>query len=514
MTESAPEPRAAQASAGATPARPHGDRSTAEPGASSPAASATPPTHATAATPTTPVPDPTAPVPGTDPTSPTPSPQRPPLVRPRRGRWVGGVAAGLARHLGIDVWLVRLGFVALTPLLGIGVVGYAFWWLTLPEEGDRSPGSDRPTVMARLARPLRQSQGRTLRVGDIVVALGLLAVAAVLVASRLGAPPVQGWIIPALLLVAGAALVWGELDARRGQQTTGRVRVLRLVGGVAIAATAIVLLVGQRAEPVVVVQSALAAVAVLAGVALVLAPWWLRLVRELGDARAEREREAERADIAAHLHDSVLQTLALIKTRSTEPEVIRLARAQERDLRAWLYDDRAPAATSVAQQVREMVALVEDTRTHADGSAPEVETVVVGDVVPDEGTHALLQATREALLNAVAHGASPIAVYVEASDDGVEVSVRDHGDGFDLDHVPLDRFGVRESIIGRVRRRGGDASVVAMADGGTEVRLYLPRRQADPESPKHQGQGAGQGGAGHGSGQSSSSQRSQEAAAS
>lgn len=407
---------------------------------------------------------------------------RPPLVRPRRGRWVGGVAAGVARHLGLDVRLVRLGFVALTPFLGIGVVGYAFWWLTLPEEGERALGTDRPTVMARLARPLHQGQGRSLRVGDIVVALGLLAVAALLIASRLGAQPVEGWIIPSLLLIAGAALVWGELDARRGQRTSGRVRVLRLVGGVTIAATAIVLLVGQRAEPVVVVQSALAAVAVLAGVALVLAPWWLRLVRELGDARAEREREAERADIAAHLHDSVLQTLALIKTRSTEPEVIRLARAQERDLRAWLYDDRAPAATSVAQQVREMVALVEDTRTHPDGSAPSLETVVVGDVVPDEGTHALLQATREALLNAVAHGASPIAVYVEANDDGVEVSVRDHGDGFDLDQVPLDRFGVRESIIGRVRRRGGDARVVVMADGGTEVHLYLPRRSDDPEA--------------------------------
>lgn len=426
----------------------------------------------------------------TDPGGPTRPPLvRPPLVRPRRGRWAGGVAAGLAQHLGVDVRLVRLGFVALTPFLGIGAVGYVFWWLTLPDEGERSLGTDRPTVMARLARPLQQGSGRALRVGDMVVALGLLAVAALLVASRLGAQPVQAWIIPSLLLIAGAALVWGELDARRGQRTSGRVRVLRLVGGVTIAATAIVLLVGQRAEPVVVVQSALAAVAVLAGVALVLAPWWLRLVRELGDARAEREREAERADIAAHLHDSVLQTLALIKTRSTEPEVIRLARAQERDLRAWLYDDRAPAATSVAQQVREMVALVEDTRTHGDGSAPEVETVVVGDVVPDDDTHALLQATREALLNAVAHGASPIAVYVEASDDGVEVSVRDHGEGFDLDQVPLDRFGVRESIIGRVRRRSGDARVVAMADGGTEVHLYLPRRAADPDGERAQPQG-------------------------
>jgi signal transduction histidine kinase len=235
------------------------------------------------------------------------------------------------------------------------------------------------------------------------------------------------------------------------------------------------LLVGQQAEPMVMVQSALAAIAVLAGVALVLAPWWLRLVRELGDARAERERESERADIAAHLHDSVLQTLALIRTRSTEPEVVRLARAQERDLRSWLYDDRAPAATSFAVQVKEVVAEIEDTRTHTDGTAPQIETVVVGDVVPTEETHAVLAATREALLNAVAHGRPPVSVYLEASESEVEVFVRDHGDGFDPEAVPDDRFGVRESILGRVRRRGGQASVREVPDGGTEVRIYLPR---------------------------------------
>jgi signal transduction histidine kinase len=187
-----------------------------------------------------------------------------------------------------------------------------------------------------------------------------------------------------------------------------------------------------------------AAVAVLAGVALVLAPWWLRLVRELGDERAARARESERADIAAHLHDSVLQTLALIRARADDPtEVARMARAQERELRAWLYDDRPAPGTSVAAVLAAIVAEIEDTRTGPDGEAVTIETVVVGDTEPDANTDALLQATREALLNAVRHGRPPVSLYLEAGPEEVEVFVRDRGDGFDPDAVPADRFGVR-----------------------------------------------------------------------
>ncbi|PWD52420.1 histidine kinase [Serinibacter arcticus] len=412
---------------------------------------------------------------------------RPRFVRPVRGRWVAGVASGLATHLGVDPRIVRTAFVVATLLGGVGALAYLFWWVTVPPGvPGREPAAP---AWSRLARPLTThgdgGPHRGVKVSDVVVALGLLAVAALLLASRLGERPTQSWVVPTLLLLAGAALTWSELDARRpgsggangasGTASNGRVRIIRLAGGIAITAIGVFLLVGQRAEPVVMVQSALAAVAVLAGVALVLAPWWLRLVRELGDARAERERESERADIAAHLHDSVLQTLALIRTRSTEPEVVRLARAQERDLRSWLYDDRVLAATSFAVQVKEVVAEIEDTRTHSDGTAPQIETVVVGDVVPSEETHAVLAATREALLNAIAHGRPPVSVYLEASENEVEVFVRDHGDGFDLDDVSPDRFGVRESILGRVRRRGGQASVREVPDGGTEVRIYLPR---------------------------------------
>ncbi|WP_256970913.1 sensor histidine kinase, partial [Cellulomonas iranensis] len=228
-------------------------------------------------------------------------------------------------------------------------------------------------------------------------------------------------------------------------------------------------------EPALLVQSAVAGLAVLLGVGLVLAPWWVRLVRELGDERAARAREAERADIAAHLHDSVLQTLALIRARADEPvEVARMARAQERELREWLYDDRHAPGTSLVAALRAVVAEVEDSRSGPSGEAVAVDVVVVGDRVPEPDTLALLQATREALVNAVVHGRPPVSLYLEVGPELVEVFVRDRGDGFDLDAVGPDRFGVRESIMGRVRRRGGTARVSSSPERGTEVHLAMP----------------------------------------
>ncbi|HMO11766.1 MAG TPA: ATP-binding protein [Actinotalea sp.] len=195
-------------------------------------------------------------------------------------------------------------------------------------------------------------------------------------------------------------------------------------------------------------------------------------MRALSEERLARARESERADIAAHLHDSVLQTLALIRARAGDAdEVSKLARAQERELRSWLYEDRPSPGTSLATQLREVVGEVEDAH-----SVP-VEVVIVGDATPDEGSDVLLRATREALANAVRHGKPPVSLYLEIGPDAVEVYVKDRGDGFELDAVPHDRFGVRESIIGRMRRHGGSAQVRTRA-GGTEVELRLPRAGA------------------------------------
>ncbi len=437
-----------------------------------------------------------------------------PLRRPERGRVVGGVAVGLATHLGVPLWLVRVVFVVLAPF-GVGIALYVFWLVTIPT-GDPSDASAalRPAALSRLARPpvddgvpgapqapatgvsSMVARLRRLRWTEIIVGVALLLGAGALLAARNGLDVRSNWIVPVLLLLSGTALAWSQLDAvqrERRDPSAGRgtVSILRLVGGLVIAGVGVLLLVGQDAPPSALMQSTIAAVAVLAGVALVLAPWWLRLVRELGDERAARARESERADIAAHLHDSVLQTLALIRSRADDPvEVARMARAQERELRAWLYDERSEPGTSVAAILQAIVAEIEDSRTGPDGEAVTVETVVVGDREPDADTEALLQATREALVNAVRHGRPPFSLYLEVGPDEVEVFVRDRGDGFDIDAVPSDRFGVRESILGRVRRRGGRASVVCKDGGGTEVRLQVPVRPARPGEPTQAGDGS------------------------
>jgi signal transduction histidine kinase/phage shock protein PspC (stress-responsive transcriptional regulator) len=419
-----------------------------------------------------------------------------PLRRPARGRWFGGVAAGLAAHLDVPVALVRAAFVALTPLGGAGPVLYAFWWVCVPPGDPAAAAHDaRPSALTRLARRQPGEAARRWPVTDVAVGVLLVAVAALLVAARSGADVGVGWVLPALVLLAGLALAWSQLDAtargRLRDRAGGRtpVALLRVLGGVVLAGVGLLLLVGQASgrgvDAATLVQSVVAALAMLAGVALVLAPWWLRLVGELGDERAARARESERADIAAHLHDSVLQTLALIRAHADEPaEVARMARAQERELREWLYDDRPAPGTSLAAALRAVVAEVEDSRTGRDGRAVAVDTVVVGDRVPDADTAALLQATREALVNAVVHGRAPVSLYLEVGPEQVEVFVRDHGDGFDAEAVGPDRFGVRESIIGRVRRRGGTATVTSSPERGTEVHLVVPCRATSGPAPE------------------------------
>ena len=216
----------------------------------------------------------------------------------------------------------------------------------------------------------------------------------------------------------------------------------------------------------------LATVVVLVAAALILAPWWLRLVRGLSAERAERIRSQERAEVAAHLHDSVLQTLALMQRRVDDPRAVAtLARRQERELRAWLNGDPPPGEGATLSAALERAALeVED----AHGVA--VDVVTVGDCPLDPQAEALAAAAREAMLNAAkfAGDAGPVSVYAEAAGDRVEVFVRDRGPGFDPAAVPDDRRGVRESIVGRMERHGGTAAIRSDA-AGTEIELALER---------------------------------------
>jgi signal transduction histidine kinase len=225
----------------------------------------------------------------------------------------------------------------------------------------------------------------------------------------------------------------------------------------------------------------LAVIATLVGVAVITIPWWLRLARDLTEERRQRIVEAERAEIAAHLHDSVLQTLALIQRQSDQPrEVLRLARGQERELRSWLYGptgygragmDPPGKAAGLAEAITTAAAEVEDTY------AIDVRPVVVGDHPLDDDLRALALAAREAMVNAAKHAqVSEISVYVEVEEGEVHVFVRDRGVGFDPDLVSTDRHGLADSVHARMQRHGGSVRLRSTPGEGTEVHLAMPTR--------------------------------------
>ncbi|MBE3073631.1 MAG: ATP-binding protein, partial [Actinobacteria bacterium] len=275
-------------------------------------------------------------------------------------------------------------------------------------------------------------------------------------------------------VAGGAVLAWSQLDeAERSKWLVRggadrRAGLVRLGIGITLATIGVVVLATQGRGLVGLWDVGIAAVAVLAGAGLIAAPWGVRLWVDLRAEQAQRIRETERADIAGHLHDSVLQTLALIQRKAGDPaEVVRLARAQERELRGWLYAGPLGSQASLASAVTEVAHEVEDLH------GIPIELVVTGDRPLDAGGAALVRALREALLNAVRHGAAPVSAYVEVGSGSVDAFVRDHGPGFDLAAVPQDRFGVRESILGRMSRHGGSAALRRL-EHGTEVSLSLP----------------------------------------
>jgi signal transduction histidine kinase len=215
-----------------------------------------------------------------------------------------------------------------------------------------------------------------------------------------------------------------------------------------------------------------AALVVAAGLVLVSSPWWVRMARDLTAERSARIREQERAEVAAHVHDSVLHTLTLIQRHVEDPrEVTRLARAQERELRGWLYRPATDAAQDLGAALEAAAAEVED----AHGVA--IEVVVVGDCPLDERLAALRDAAREALVNAAKYAdGAPVSLYAEVEPEQVTVFVRDRGPGFDPDTVPDDRLGLRQSVRGRMDRNGGRAVVRSSPGDGTEIQLEMPRQ--------------------------------------
>ncbi|GGX85122.1 ATP-binding protein [Streptomyces hiroshimensis] len=406
------------------------------------------------------------------------------LYRSAEGRMLGGVARGLAGHLGLPVSWVRLVFVALLLAQGMGAVLYAVFWFVVPL-GVGGVEAPRPVPAETGADGRRRLFARKPDRGQ-VVALVALVIGAGIFVDNLHLGRADAYIWPLLLVGAGVALVWRQADnARRAHwMEVGRSkRVLPLArgaAGVALAAagvTGIVVLQGSAEHLGTVLQASLA---VLVGIALLAGPSLVRMTQDLSAERTMRIRAQERAEVAAHVHDSVLHTLTLIQRNAEDArEVARLARAQERELRAWLYrpegrgKDEAEQPDTLAEAVKATAAEVEDHH------GVPIEVVVVGDCPLDEGLAAQMQAAREAMVNAAKYGGEGGAVQVYAEVEGrtVFLSVRDRGPGFDLDAVPDDRMGVRESIIGRMQRNGGTARLRSVPGGGTEVELEMERAE-------------------------------------
>jgi signal transduction histidine kinase len=386
------------------------------------------------------------------------------------------VAAGLAARTGFEVTVVRLVIVVASLItVGFAATVYVGFWLLVPATGMDS---------SIWSRARTDKRGIALAAGLASVLFVLIEISQTLGAGLLGT--VQ-W--PVILCTAGMVLIWrnappDELDTIRhvaeplvGLTAGGTRRRAWLRVAVAILLLAVgsgILAVGH--ESLSMLRPVGGAVLVLVGAAILLGPWWLGIARDLVEERRARIRAEERADMAARVHDSVLQTLAMIQRRADQPQqVIQMARAQERELRAWLFDGRAPGSLdgedmTLASGIRLIQQEVEAQHEVS------VEAVTVGDCDLNDDLSALLAAAREATVNAAKwSGADVVSLFAEVEPGEVSLFVRDRGRGFDPDAVPEDRKGLAESIHARMARRGGSASVRSTPGQGTEVSLTMPR---------------------------------------
>lgn len=397
-------------------------------------------------------------------------PHRPRLVRSSRDRVLGGVAGGIGERLGVDSTVVRLAFVALSLAAGIGTLLYLLAYLISVEPSDAS-SSPAPRTSARRA-----------------VAVGLIVLGTLLLLRELGLWFGDRLVWPMVLSAVGSAVIWTRSDeAERARWSRvvhdlpegsrhallGTAPRVRLAVGALLVVTGVGQLLFTGGPQSVRGNAPLAAVATLIGVGVIFGPWFWRLGRQLAEESRRRIRSQERAEVAAHLHDSVLQTLALIQ-RTTEPrDMAMLARVQERELRDWMYGGSRAADDSLLSTAMNQAA-AELERTHR----VAVDVVTAGECRMDDPVRALVLAAREAMINAATHsGAERISVFVETSDGEVSAFIRDQGSGFDPSSVPVHRRGIADSIQGRMARYGGSTEVVAAPGLGTEVRLRVSKSE-------------------------------------
>ncbi|CAA9346672.1 MAG: Two-component system sensor histidine kinase [uncultured Nocardioidaceae bacterium] len=407
-------------------------------------------------------------------------------TRSTEGRLLGGVADGLAEHLDVDVMIIRGAFLVSTVAGGFGVVLYAGLWMTLPSDARFEQEAPGLAAASRQGRRPRRRAGLQ-DVGPLV-ALAAIALGVVVLLQTLGGGSRAFW--PILIGTVGLAVLWRQADEAQRERWSdpshrmdpvravvgrgGAASYARLAAGAGLLVTALVWFAAESGRAGAAGDFLVAGALGVGGLALTVGPWLFRLAGDLAQERAERVRSQERADVAAHLHDSVLQTLALIQKHADDGRTVaRLARAQERDLRTWLYAEQVRPEATLAGALRVVAAEVEDAH------AVPIEVVTVGDVPLVENYQPLLLAAREAMVNAAKHsGADKVDVYAELGGSLLEVFVRDRGSGFDAGQVAGDRLGIRHSIVDRMRRHDGSAEVQASPGRGVEVRLTMGRGES------------------------------------
>ncbi len=396
------------------------------------------------------------------------------LVRRHDGRIVAGVAAGLGDALRVDANVVRCGFLVLTLAGGLGALLYGAAWLLVRSDETHELPARRPDAISAVGFSA-VVLGVLLLVravgpwpGDVIVwplAAAMVGLALLSTRPRDDSPEAPDWPFLDRLPPEAADAVAVLVGTRRGS-------LARIIAGAACIAAGLAAFFVSVDSWRALRGGLIGSVVVLVGIALILGPGLWELVNQLVSERRERIRSDERAEVAAHLHDSVLQTLALVQRRADDPrEVVRLARMQERELRSWLLEgERADdGAGSLGAALEQVAAEVE-----TEHGVP-VEVVRVRDC-PAAGLQPLLLAAREAIVNAVRHsGASSVAVYLEVESQRVSVFVRDRGRGFDPAEVAADRRGISGSIVDRLARAGGVAEVRSTPGEGTEIEMSLPR---------------------------------------
>jgi len=365
--------------------------------------------------------------------------------------------------------VVRIAFVVLTLAGGTGAVVYVAAWLLLPrDDGTRS-------LAQAIIHERRWDVAQVLAAGSVLVG-------ALLIVRNTGFWFSDAVVWPLLLAGVGLAVIWRQAGAAPHSTSTPtgvksidvrsrRGALARVVVGVALVLGGVAALLAASNAFSAIRQALVATTVIVAGLALISGPWWLRLGRDLAQERRQRIRSEERAEVAAHLHDSVLQTLALIQRNASDPRaVVAMARRQERELRGWLWETGRPppGGDTLGAEVARVAEEIEGSH------GVSIEVVTVGDCPLDDRLRAMVGAAREAMVNAATwSGVTTVSVYGEVKGAEATVFVRDWGSGFDPSSVAPDRHGVSESIAGRMARHGGTALVRSTIGEGTEVQLRM-----------------------------------------